>query len=152
MAVPSCVALLAATLALGACSTEGEPPVPPACLEGPATVERALADAPGAVTLDGTPLSACVAQARTESELQNVGAILTRVAEDLERRAEDGDERAALELGYLVAAARRGAGDNVGVQEELARRLERSTAFPADPPPDVAAALERGLRAGAARG
>ena len=151
MAVPSCAALFAAVLALGSCSKEERAAVPPACLAGADTVERALTAAPGPVTLEGTPLSDCVALARTDSDLQNVGAILTRAAERLEERAA-ADERAALELGYLVGATRRGAGDNVGVQEELARRVERSTAVADGAPPAVADALAEGIRAGAARG
>ena len=147
MVLPSCVALLAAALALGSCSREEPAAVPPACLAGAEAVEQALAAAPGAVTLDGTPLSDCVALARTDSDLQNVGTILTRAAEGLEERAAR-DEQAALQLGYLVGATRRGAGDNVGVQEELARRVERSAALAADAPQAVAAALERGVRAG----
>ena len=151
MALPSRAALVFAALALGGCSQEEPAAVPPACLEGAETVERALAAAPGEVTLDGTPLSDCVALARTDSDLQNVGAILTRAAEGLEDRALE-DERAALELGYLVGATRKGAGDNVGVQEELARRVERSTAIASDAPPAIADALAAGLRAGASGG
>ena len=151
MALPSCAALLAAALALGACSQEERARLPPACLEGAESVERALAAAPGAVTLDGTRLSQCVRLAQSDSDLQNVGAILSRVAEGLERRADE-DRRAALELGYLVGAARRGAGDNVGLGEELARRLERSTAVTEDAPAAVSAALDEGLRAGTESG
>lgn len=151
MALSSRAALVAAAVALGACSQAGRAAVPPACLEGPESVERALAAAPGEVTLDGTPLSQCVSRAYTDSDLQNVGAILTRAAERLEDRARR-DARAALELGYLVGATRRGAGDNVGVQEELARRVERSTAVAAAAPPAVAGALADGVRAGAAGG
>ena len=151
MALPSCAALLAAVLALGSCAKEERASVPPACLAGADTVERALGEAPGAVTLEGTRISDCVARARSESDLQNVGAILTRAAERLEGRAA-ADERAALELGYLVGATRRGAGDNVGVQEELARRVERSTMVADGAPPAVAEALAEGIRAGTARG
>ena len=151
MGLLSCAALLAAVLALGSCSREEQAAVPAACLEGAEAVQEALAAAPGAVTVDGTKLSECVARAQTDSDLQNVGAILTRAAERLERRART-DARAALELGYLAGATRRGAGDNIGVQEELARRVGRSTSLGDDAPPEVVAALEEGMRAGARGG
>jgi hypothetical protein len=146
MGFPSCVALVLATLAVGACRTDADPPLSPACLRGPDAVHAALAQAPGRVSLDGTRISACLAGARDMSDLQNVGAILTRVAEDLEARAPE-DPEAALQLGYLAGAARRGWPHTSGPQYELVHRLQRSTAL-LDARPEAAAALARGLRAG----
>ena len=123
--------------------------MPVACVDGAPSVARALRSAPGAVRLgDGTPLSRCVERAESESELQNLGIVLTQVAEDLEASAPD-DPRAALQLGYLVGAAHRGAPGESTLQTELVRRLERSAASL-----DGAAerALADGIRAGEARG
>jgi hypothetical protein len=143
------LAVLAALLAV-ACQEE-LPPIPTACREGTEPVAQALRDAPGAVTLaDGTPISACVRNARDDAELQEVGLLLTTVAEDLEERAAS-DPRAALELGYLVGAARRGAEGDASVQSELVYRLERSAVLDGSGG-DVQAAVQRGLQAGEARG
>ena len=141
---------LAAALLAG-CGSDDGPPVSTLCFESAAAVTEALRAAPGEVALkDGTRLSACIDGARSEAELQNVGAALTGAAEELELRAPS-DPRAALELGYLVGAARRGAGSESAVQAELVRRLERSAALDG-PTPEAAAELRRGLAAGEERG
>jgi hypothetical protein len=142
------LALLAA--ALPGC---GEPAaeLSPACVEGPGVIERALARAPRAVALpDGTTLSACVSRAATAAELQDFGTVATRVAERLEARAATEPE-AALRLGYLVGAARRGAEQTNGVNVELIRRFERSAALE-DPSPAAERALVEGIEAGQALG
>jgi hypothetical protein len=148
------LALCLAAAAVGAgCSTDEAPPVATSCIGEPATIVRALDRAPGPVTLDGdVALSACLRDARTDADLQNVGVAFSRAAEDLELLAIDGDARAALELGYLVGAARRGAATSSGVGAELVRRLERSAALDDRAPPAVVAAIQRGLAAGEARG
>jgi hypothetical protein len=101
------------------------------------------------VTLaDGTPLSGCVAAARDIGELQSFGYIVTRVADRLAERGA-ADAGAALRLGYLIGAARRGSAHSQGVSDELVHRLEVS----ARRLPDRAQpALERGLGAGEQRG
>lgn len=154
MSIRRSAALLAAAAAgASGCAKQGDAvPVPRACAEGPAAIAAALRDAPGRVRLpDGTALSACVEGARSDGDLQSVGAALTRVAERLEERALAGDVRAALELGYLVGAARRGAGADSALQAELVHRLERSAALDGAGA-DVTTALQRGMRAGEARG
>ena len=143
-------ALFVAAAAVG-CGSSGDTPVSTACVEGPGAVTSALRAAPGAVTLaDGTPLSACVEAATSDAELQNVGVALTQAAEELEARA-PADPRAALELGYLIGAARRGAGSAAALQAELVHRLERSGALDG-PTPEARRELKRGLAAGEARG
>ena len=140
--------VLAAPLGCGGTSDRA---VSIACPEGPAEVMSALRAAPGAVTLaDGTLLSACVKGATSDAELQEVGVALTQAAEELEARA-GADPRAALELGYLIGAARRGAGSAAAIQAELVHRLERSGALDA-PTPEAKRELKRGLAAGEARG
>ncbi|MDP9345398.1 MAG: hypothetical protein M3P44_06705 [Actinomycetota bacterium] len=137
---------LVAVLALSACGAQ-EAPIDGACLESSRAIERALARAPAPVTLGtGTPLSKCISQARSDADLQSAGTIFTRAADELADLAKAGDAPSALQLGYLIGAARRGAARTAGIHAELQRRLERTGAYVKGP--GVAAALARGLRAG----
>jgi hypothetical protein len=150
-------ALLAVAAALGAgagCGSSEPKPVDPACLASPGAIERALARAPAPVTLaSGIRLSDCVSGADTDADLQNAGIVLTRAADHLAGRAQRGDPQAALGLGYLVGAARRGAARTNGIHAELARRVESAARVLADSRSSgVAGALERGVRAGRATG
>lgn len=103
-----------------------DPSLPAACTAEPAAVRSALRTAPAAVRLDGTPLSTCVREASDADELQAVGGGLVgaagALADDARRDPGGADE---LRLGYLVGAARRGAGDQGGERTELVRRLEQ---------------------------
>ena len=147
-------ALLACPLiALAGCGGAAGEPLDPACTQSPAAIERALQRAPRPVTLaGGARLSECVARARSDSDLQNAGVTLTRAADHLAARAKRGDARAAVALGYLVGAARRGAARSAGIHAELQRRVERSAAYLEDGGPVVVDALRRGIRAGEATG
>jgi hypothetical protein len=137
----------------GGCGGADEPPFDAACTASARAIERALERAPAPVTLaSGTRLSDCVSRARSDADLQNAGAVLTRAADDLAARAQRGDAHAALGLGYLVGAARRGAARTSGIHAELRRRMERAAAFIDEGGPDVSTALDRGLRAGEATG
>lgn len=99
-------------------------------MESAQAVEAALASAPAAVRLhDGTRLSQCVAHAIDEGALENVGATFVLVAGDLEGRARS-DPAAALQLGYLVGAVRRGASTTNGVGLELEHRIDAAGALP----------------------
>ncbi len=136
---------------LGGCASDGEP-MPAACLDGRPTMEAALVRPYGAATLrDGTKLSSCVEEARTDAELQTLGATLTAVADGLRGRARS-DPATSERLGYLIGAVRRGAARSNGIALELARRIENTAAVLGDAPGAVRAALARGLRAGEARG
>jgi hypothetical protein len=145
---------LTAALVLAGCGPGGDDdaPLSPACRE-PSVVAEALRLAPGQVRLeDGTLLSSCIDDARSDADLQNVGIALTNAAEDLEARATS-DPDAALRLGFLVGAARRGAGSASALQAELVRRLERSAALDPDAAtPAARAAVQEGMKAGEARG
>ena len=139
-------ALAAALLALAGCGEEDEP-FPSACNDGVAAVQDALRRAPGDVALTGgTRLSTCVERARTAADIQTVGALYTATADDLAARAPRSDI-AALRLGYLVGAARRGARRTGGIHEELVRRLENSTGLEGTP-----AARRSAFRGGRAAG
>lgn len=125
--------------------------MPSSCTDEPATILRALDAAPRPVTLgDGAKLSACIRNARSDAELQNVGVTFSNAAEDLELAAVE-DPQTARELGYLIGAARKGSATGSGIQDELVRRLERSGALEGAPP-RVTAALGEGLAAGEATG
>ena len=144
--VAGALASLGVLLALAACGAAAHV-VPPACLSGARDVERALIAAPGPVALsDGTPLSRCVANATDDGDLQNVGAVFSGAADDLALAAAR-DTRAALRLGYLIGATRRGAAHTQGIGSELVRRVEQSANLPRRAP-GVDAALHRGLVAG----
>jgi hypothetical protein len=140
-------------LLLAGCGSSERGPTPLACVAvDPAPVTRALEHAPGPVALaDGTSLSRCVrVAAHRDVDLQLLGVRLTRVADDLRPRAA-GDPVAALRLGYLVGAVRRGAAQTPGLAAQLARRLEQVAAL------DVAGQrargeLQRGIRLGEAGG
>ena len=144
-------AVLLMAAAFAGCGEDDPPKLAFACTGDPLTVERALEQAPGDVRLaGGVPLSTCVRDARNDAQLQNVGAMLTRAAEHLEEDAPR-DEQAALRLGFLIGAARKGGKTANGVQAELIRRLERSGALDGATP-GAHAALLRGLAAGEERG
>ena len=146
LAALACAAGSVATLGGAGCGNASHV-VPPSCIAAAQDIERALAAAPGHVALsDGTPLSQCVAQATSDGDLQNVGSVFSQVADDLATRAPH-DHAAALRLGYLIGAARRGAAHNQGVSAELVRRVEQSANVPVSIPA-VSAALHAGLVAG----
>ncbi len=143
--------LAAAALAAGCSAGDDERRASPVCTAGPDVIAGALRAAPGPVRLDGgVPLSSCISDAVTDAEVQNVGAAMVSVAERLERRA-TGDARAALELGYLIGAMRRGAARSMDIHAELVRRIER-TAQLDGASAAIRAAVDRGLRAGRSRG
>jgi hypothetical protein len=151
-----CRAALAVSLALafGAC-TKDAPPLPSACIDTDGDgYERALEGAPGVVTLPGgTLISTCLRRVRTDADLQNLGATVHAVAEELATRArEGGDVRAALRLGFLSAAVSRGASHSNGISSELARRVETTGAGVRERSTVMARALDKGLAAGAAHG
>jgi hypothetical protein len=135
-----------AALAPAGCGDD-EPDVPRTCLAGTGPVVNALEAAPGAVRLaDGTRLSSCVIRARSDAQLQELGTIYTRVADGLAERM-PGSDRAAVRLGYLIAATRRGARQTNGIHAELVRRLEQTVGIDG-PPPARKPAFQRGTEAG----
>ena len=140
---------LAIALALSGCSDAGDDAVPVACKEGADTVRAALARAPARVELGGTPLSECFTRGANSADLQQVGsayvAAAARLADEARLRP---DGPAALRLGYLVGAARRGASGTQGIHEELMRRIEQEL-IRVD---TASAAYRRGYESGRSRG
>ena len=137
---------LAVAFAAAGCGDEDRP-LPAACASGPVPTVRALATAPGPVRLaGGTKLSSCVERARSDADIQTVGTVLTRTA-DVLARAMDRSDEAALQLGYLIGAVRKGARHTNGIHQELVRRVEQAIGLDG-PPARRRAAFDRGLAAG----
>jgi hypothetical protein len=143
-------AVLSAAALLAACGSGPERTLPAACRADPAKVVAALRAAPGAVTLDGVPLSDCVKDAFDDGDVQTVGAIWSQAADRLAPAAHRRQD-AALRLGYLAGATEKGAATTNGIQAELVRRTGLAIGI-AGPPAAVRAAYERGLAAGRRRG
>ena len=143
------IGTLAVTLLLGGCARETEPELPAACRSGAEAVRAALAQAPEPVTLAGTRLSECLGRAGETADIQQVGGDYLEVATVLAADARrDPEGRAALRLGYLVGAVRRGAASTQGFHSEIVRRIEQET-LPLD---TRARAFRAGERAGRAAG
>jgi hypothetical protein len=138
------LAAVAAAVALTGCSRQEDPTMPAACKEGPAAVRAALERAPGEVRLGQTSISSCFVERSNTADVQAIGATLIAVAVDLApeaRRRPEGD--AALQLGYLLGAVRRGAAHTQGIHDELVRRLEQELVGS-----ETGAAFREGERAG----
>ncbi len=142
--------LSALVLLLSGCENQKDR-LPTACTAGARDIVTALSAAPRPVALEGgTRLSTCVQRAQTDAEIQTVGAVLTQAGDDLSGRM-GATDRAALELGYLIGAVRRGARQTNGIHLELVRRLEQATGLDGAPGPRREA-FRRGLSAGAREG
>jgi hypothetical protein len=98
------------------------------CKEGPQAVQAALAKAPGEVRLGGSvKISDCFPNAASPADVQQVGATFVTTTDQLADRTRIAPHsRAAVELGYLIGAVRRGAGGGMGVHSETERRIEQS--------------------------
>ena len=147
MAGPRSIRVGILALLVAGCSSEREP-VPRACVSDPAAILEALTGAPGPVRLDdGTRISTCVGRAGSPEELQTLGLLFTRVADELAAGVEQ-DVAAATALGYLAGAVDRGAASShAGVAAQLAARIERA-AGRIGGGPGAEAAVRRGLQAG----
>ncbi len=123
--------------------------MPAACRQGPEAVRDALGAAPGDVRVDGTPLSACLADESDAAELADVGAAFVNVAADLAAvAAERPESDEATQLGYLLGATRRGVRGYRGVNAELVRRLEQETLLVRRRSQAFRAGEQAGLRGG----
>lgn len=129
-------------------------PLSPACTGSQQTIRRALRAAPRTVRLpDGSRLSQCIRGGADQADVLDVGASFTGVADALRDRArEQRDPAAAVQLGYLVGATRKGAGRTNGVMAELQRRIELVGGRLQDEVPALADAVQRGRAAGEQRG
>lgn len=119
------IALFAALALAGVGCGNQDDSTPVACLGGAAAYEKALKAAPGEVLLQGkTAISACLAANQKAGDLSQVGEAMVAAATTLnaQAREEDGGD-AALQLGYLIGAAARGAETSEGIHSDLVRRL-----------------------------
>jgi hypothetical protein len=135
------------TIALAGCGGGGNE-TPVACLQGPAFY---LERHPGNVRI-----SDCLAQNQSGGDLATVGTAMVTAATRLNAaaRAHPGGG-ANVQLGYLVGAATRGAGETEGIHADLIRRLTAAARYSpgGEPLPQAyRRAYRRGYEAGAARG
>jgi hypothetical protein len=155
MRIPKALAVLACVGAFAAagCGSQNDDSTPVACLEGTNAYLSALKAAPGAVTVGAeTLISECLSENQQAGDLATVGEALVAAATKLNTaaRAQPGGE-AAVELGYLLGAAERGAEKTEGIHADLIRRLTVAARFaPADDPlpADFLDAYEEGFDAG----
>jgi len=143
--------LLALALLSGCGSSDDSTPV--ACLEGAEAYQQALGAAPAEVLLgDETLISECLTRNQSSGDLTRVGEALIETATELnaEARAEP-ESDAALQLGYLLGAAQRGAEESEGIHSDLVRRLVVAARYAPGKQP-LPPAFRREYRSGYAAG
>ena len=142
------IAVAVAAAVLAGCGSEPSRDVPVACKQQSVAVERALAAAPGEVRIGGVRLSYCFSRPSDSGDVQALGLTFLPAAEHLaaEARARPRGP-AALRLGFLVGAVRRGTARG-GVYAELVRRIEQELTGVHTHAPG----FRSGLRAGLAHG
>jgi hypothetical protein len=150
--LPVVLALLVAT----GCGNQDDS-TPVACLQGKEIYLAALAHAPGAVKLAGdTEISECLAENQQGGDLATVGEAMVETATELNGEARtEPSSSAALQLGYLLGAAQRGADSTEGIHADLIRRLTVAVRYaPGREPlsPAFLSAYRQGYDAGHARG
>jgi hypothetical protein len=144
--------LLVCLLAVLGCGNQDDT-TPVACLEGAAAYEKALKAAPGEVLLNGeTPIGDCLAANQKAGDLSQVGEAMVGAATALnaQAREEDGGD-AAVQLGYLIGAAGRGAKTSEGIHSDLVRRLTVAARYAPDKEP-LSPSFIRSYEAGYAAG
>jgi hypothetical protein len=138
------------------CGNQGDS-TPAVCLGGSHAYLRALAEAPGEVRVGGeTPISDCFAENQSGGDLATVGGAMVEAAAELnaEGRAEPRGG-GAVQLGYLLGAAQRGAESTEGIHSDLIRRLTVAARYSPGGkplPPAFRTAYRRGFDAGRAGG
>jgi hypothetical protein len=138
---------MASALVAGGCGGKDHS-LPAACRAGTGAIISALSTAPGAVTLDGVPISRCFQDAFQQDDVEYIGGTMVAVAAELSPRALARRESpAALQLGYLIGAAHRGKSRNPGLVDELVRRLDQESGGL-----ERSRAYKRGVQAGRSGG
>jgi hypothetical protein len=124
--------------------------VAPECTEGVRPVAAALAHAPGEVRIRGTVLiSDCFQPAAGPADVQTLGAIMIETAHELADRVRKAPHsHAAVELGFLIGAVRKGAHTDGGVHYETERRIEQELVGLRTGTPEFQRGLAAGMRAG----
>jgi hypothetical protein len=146
----SAIALIALGALLAGCGSTVEDTAPAACLATPAGYLTALSRAPGAVRLPGdVPISDCLVPNQTGGQLASVGRSMVIAATRLNVEARrDPAGPAALQLGYLLGAASKGADP---IHTDLVRRLNSAAHF-SEGGGTQSAAFERAFGLGYAAG
>jgi hypothetical protein len=129
MLKPVAVALLTAAIALIAgCGNGQDDQAPASCLVGSQSYLSALERAPAPVLLGSTtPISDCLVPQQEGGQLASIGEEMVVAATMLNAEARrDPGGRAAVELGYLLGAASKGADS---IHTDLVRRLNSSAHF-----------------------
>lgn len=138
-------------VALAACGSDEES-TPAACSSDAGDYLAALEDAPGAVTLQGTPISDCLVREQGAADLNRVGGAMIEAATRLNRTARRRPAgEATMRLGYLVGAVQEGASETRGIHEDLIRRLDAAARF-TDRDRRLPASFERAFGRGYAAG
>lgn len=149
-------AVLAITALLFAGCGRGDDSTAVACLEGQDLYLAALKKAPGEVRLAGeTPISECLVENQSGGDLARVGEAMIESATLLNGEARSlPDGSAALRLGFLIGAAKRGAEETEGIHSDLIRRLTVAARYTTGGPLPAAfvAAYREGFDAGRAGG
>jgi hypothetical protein len=130
--------VLLVAVALAGCGSADQDTTPAACLNGSRAFSDALHAAPGVVRLSGeVPISDCLVSNQSAGDLARVGGTLVALATKLNAQAHhDPGGPPTLQLGYLVGAVTRGAGNTQGIHAELVRRIEAAALYsPAGKPP-----------------
>jgi hypothetical protein len=143
------LAVASATLALLAgCGSDDGDEAPSACRADSRTYLEVLRAAPGPVRVDGIPISDCLTPSQEGGELAQIGEQMVVAATQLNAEASrDPGGRAAVQLGYLIGAASKGADS---IHADLILRLNSAARFSAGeaPPPAFNRAFNRGYEAG----
>jgi len=151
------IALICLLTALAAGCGQQDDSTPVACLDGAGPYLAALDKAPGTVKLGGdAPISECLAENQQGGDLATVGEAMIEAATELNGEARtERSSAAALQLGYLVGAAQRGADGTEGIHADLLRRLTVAARYaPGREPlsPAFLGAYREGFDAGHERG
>lgn len=149
-------AFLCLALVVCGCDSQDDS-TPVACLEGASAYERALQAAPNEVRLAGeSPISDCLASNQQAGDLARVGEAMVEAATALNAEArENPDSGAAVQLGYLLGAAQRGAARSEGIHSDLVRRLTVAARYAPGRqplPPAFYAYYSEGIKAGRVTG
>ena len=103
-----------------------------------------------------TSVSDCLASNQKAGDLARAGAAMVETATSLSARArEEGGGDAAVQLGYLLGAAERGAESSEGIHADLVRRLTVAARYAPDKEPlspQFLAAYRKGFDAGRSGG
>lgn len=145
-------ALIAA--AVGACGSDEPPDTPAACAAPARAYLEALEGAPGEVLIAGTtPIGDCLVEEQDPGVLATVGEAMVAAATELNRAARTApDRQLAVQLGYLVGAARQASSSTGGIHEDLVLRLESAARYAGKEGDSFGAAFERSFGQGYAAG